>query len=72
MSFEQNISGSEATKALKQRLQAIETKEGRLKGLDFSPRDTDLFIVTTPKAGTTWLQQMVHQLRTGETWSLLR
>ena len=65
MPVELNPTGSEGIKALKQRLQGLETEEGRLKGLDFAPRPTDLFIVTTPKAGTTWLQQMVHQLRTG-------
>ena len=65
MPVELDLSGSEGIKALKQRLQGLETEEGRLKGLTFTPRDSDLFIVTTPKAGTTWLQQMVHQLRTG-------
>ena len=58
-------SGSEGIMAFMQHHQGIWTEEGRLKGLSFSPRATDLFIVTTPKAGTTWLQQMVHQLRTG-------
>ena len=65
MPVELNVTGSEGIRALKRRLEGLETEEGRLKGLNFTPRDTDLFIVTTPKAGTTWLQQMVHQLRTG-------
>lgn len=29
------------------------------------PRESDILIVTSPKAGTTLMQQMVHQLRTG-------
>ena len=66
MSTELKPTGSEA---LEWRFEGVgpnlETEEGRLKGLNFAPRPTDLFIVTTPKAGTTWLQQMVHQLRTG-------
>ena len=69
MADELKPTGSDGIMAFKRRRQGLgptlETEEGRLKGLDFAPRPTDLFIVTIPKAGTTWLQQMVHQLRTG-------
>jgi Sulfotransferase domain len=58
-------SESKAIELLKKRLSGFETEEGRLKGLNFKPRLDDTFIVTTPKAGSTWVQQICHQLRTG-------
>ena len=65
MSSEESTSSFEGLQSLKKWSQSVKVQEGRLKGLAFLPRDTDLFIVTSPKAGTTWLQQMAHQLRTG-------
>src|ERR671924_338535 len=63
-------SESKAIELLKKRLSGFETEEGRLKGLNFKPRPDDIFIVATPKAGTTWVQQICHQLRTGVIWDL--
>ncbi|MEM9129660.1 MAG: sulfotransferase domain-containing protein [Pseudomonadota bacterium] len=41
------------------------TPEGLAKGLAFEPRKTDVIISPFAKCGTTWMQQIVHGLRTG-------
>ena len=53
-------------------LEELHSKMGRLvspegykAGLDFMPRPKDVIIAPYAKCGTTWLQQMVHSLRTG-------
>lgn len=49
---------------MKARLAHFATEEGWNKGLAYKPDPTDVFIVTPPKCGTTWMQQIVHGLRT--------
>ena len=51
--------------ALRGVLERFETEEGRLRGLAYRVRPGDVFIATPPKCGTTWMQQVVHGLRTG-------
>ncbi len=41
------------------------SRESHERGLAFKPRPDDIIISTYAKAGTTWMQQIVHQLRTG-------
>ena len=42
----------------------FETEESRRQGLAFQPRASDIFISPFPKCGTTWIQQIIHGLRT--------
>jgi hypothetical protein len=35
------------------------------QALALAVRPTDIFVTTAPKTGTTWLTQVLHQLRTG-------
>ena len=47
------------------RLSLLATKEGIEKIEKFTPAPTDVIVVTTPKCGTTWMEQIMHQLRSG-------
>jgi len=51
-------------KEMRERMQFFATDEGWQRGLSYKPGPTDVFIVTPPKCGTTWMQQIVHGLRT--------
>ena len=41
------------------------TAEERFKGQHFQPRSTDVIVSGGLKSGSTWLQQIIHQLSTG-------
>ncbi len=43
----------------------LHSEEGAAYAKSFKPRANDILIATFPKAGTTWMQQICHGLRTG-------
>lgn len=47
------------------RLANFRSPEATVASKQFVAQPTDLFISTYSKSGTTWMQQVVHQLRTG-------
>lgn len=47
------------------RLSRMMSDESRARGLAFQPRPSDVIISPYAKCGTTWLQQIVHSLRSG-------
>jgi len=65
MSFQKNSYTRPTSIAeMHERMQYFATTEGWQRGLDYKPAPTDVFIVTPPKCGTTWMQQILHGLRT--------
>ena len=60
----QNFKRPTSIKEMHERLEHFATPEGWKHGLSYKPDPTDIFIVTPPKCGTTWMQQIVHGLRT--------
>lgn len=65
MSLDLTEEEKEALIAMKANLSKVSTLEGRTKAFSLRPSETDTFIVTPPKCGTTWISQICHQLRTG-------
>ncbi|CAB3987404.1 sulfotransferase domain-containing [Paramuricea clavata] len=65
MSFEKSAEISAGVQLLIQRASGLKTVQGTNLGLSFKPRSDDVFVVTVMKCGTTWMQQILHQLRSG-------
>lgn len=49
---------------VKKRLDRFITEKSKASGKAYQPEASDIFIATYPKCGTTWIQQLVHCLRT--------
>jgi hypothetical protein len=64
MNYGENHTRPTTIKEMHERMQFFSTDEGWKRGLAYKPEPTDVFIVTPPKCGTTWMQQIVHGLRT--------
>ena len=50
---------------LRQVLARFASEEGVRRGLAYRPAPTDVFVTPYAKCGTTWMQQIVHGLRSG-------
>src|SRR5258708_12532557 len=50
---------------LEVKMDRLDSEASFAAGLGFVPRPSDVIIASYAKCGTTWLQQMVHSLRTG-------
>ena len=64
MSQQENYTRPTTIEEVHERMKDFATPEGWQRGLAYKPDPTDVFIVTPPKCGTTWMQQIVHGLRT--------
>lgn len=64
MNNPQSFKRPTSVKEMHERFENFATLEGWQHGLAYKPDSTDVFIVTPPKCGTTWMQQIVHGLRT--------
>ena len=64
MSDQENYKRPTTVQEMQECLKNFATDEGWQKGLAYKPDPSDVFIVTPPKCGTTWMQQIIHGLRT--------
>ena len=56
---------NQALHKLDQKAKDFVTNEGRRKAMSFAQRPTDVIVVTPSNCGTTWMQQIMHQLGSG-------
>ena len=54
-----------ALQQIEEKAKNFVTNEGRQRAMSFVPRPSDVIVVTPSKCGTTWMQQIMHQLRSG-------
>eukprot|EP00873_Tetraselmis_striata_P010064 jgi/Tetstr1/430328/TSEL_020153.t1 len=60
---EDSPSDTAAMAAMKVALNRLETEEGRRRGYDLKPDPGAIIVASPPKCGTTWMQHIVHGLR---------
>ena len=67
MSSNESVEDSAGLQRMRQRVALFDAEMYKIgpRGINFKPRGDDVMVVTPGKCGTTWMQQVVHQLRSG-------
>ena len=65
MASEGTPNGNIYLEIMKKKIKDFFPEEGARISLSFIPQPSDMIVTTALKCGTTWMQQIVHQLRSG-------